>query len=421
MKQGSQDDQDLMELEALLDCKVLQDFQAHQVKKDRMDPKAWTDSKETLDCVGGKAQRESGVMLEERVLMVSLVHQEKMELMEQLAIRERLGLMGLQDHQDLLDPVEVPVQLAHLDPKVSREHLGCPVFLEQKEPQVTQVSREKGANRVYQDDEVHRDPREKEELMVLLVKMARKGRKEHRVILDRLDHRDYQVPQENRATLVKMEPLGHQEPRVRLDHQALPAFLVRVAKGVIQAPRVNQGHEVPQDGKEVAASQEPWEHLVNKDLRVSVVPQELLELQDFLAKMVLQENQEPVAKMDKRENGVLMVFQAKMVYLVQGEPPEHLVIPDLTDEMARRVLPERMVNRVKLDHRALLDPMVAWECLARKENRVHLERQELLAQLDLKALRGPMVILETEEKLGHLELMVLLVCEVFQAQLVLQD
>lgn len=41
-----------------------------RVKKDRTDPKAWTDSKETLDCVGGKAQRESGVMLEERCCLI---------------------------------------------------------------------------------------------------------------------------------------------------------------------------------------------------------------------------------------------------------------------------------------------------------------------------------------------------------------
>lgn len=312
MKQDSQADQDLMELEALLDCKVLQDFQANQVKKDQMDPKVWTDSKETLDSVGGKALRESGVILEKRALVVSLVTQEKMELMEPLVIRERLGLMGLQEHQDLLDPPEVPVQLAHLDPKVSREQLEHLVFPERKEPQVTQVLREKGENRVYQDDEVYRDPREKEELMVHLVVTVRKGRKDHRVILDRLDHRDYQAPQDNRASLVKMEPLDHQEHRVRPDQQALPAFLVRVVKGVIQVPRVNQGHEVPKDGKEGAASQGHWEHLVNKDLRVSGVPQEPVEQQDFLAKMVLQENQEPVAKMDKREKGVQMVFQVKM-------------------------------------------------------------------------------------------------------------
>lgn len=97
------------------------------------------------------------------------------------------------------------------------------------------------------------------------------------------------------------------------------------------------------------------------------------------------------------------------------------MILDLMDEMARRVLVERTVNQEKLDHRALQDPMVAWDCLGRKENRVHLERQELLAQLDLKALREPMEILENEEKLEHQELMELLVCEVFQAQLVLQD
>lgn len=312
MKQGSQADQDLMELEALLDCKVLQDFQAHRVKKDQTDLKAWMDSKETLDSVGGKVPRESGVILEERVLVVSLVTQEKMELMEHLAIGETLGLMGLQEHQDLLDPLDLLVQLVLLDPKVSREQLEHLVFPERKDLQVTQVLREKGENRAYQDGEVYRDPRAKEELMVPLVKTARKGRKEHRVTLDRLDHRDYQAPQDNRASLVRMEPLGHQEHRVRLDHQALQAFLVRVVKGVIQAPRVKQGHEVPKDGKEGEASQEQWEHLVSKELRVSVVPREPLEQQDFLAKMVLQENQEPMAKMDKREKGVQMVFQVKM-------------------------------------------------------------------------------------------------------------
>lgn len=95
------------------------------------------------------------------------------------------------------------------------------------------------------------------------------------------------------------------------------------------------------------------------------------------------------------------------------------MILDLTEETAKRVLLERMVNQAKLDHRDLQDPMVAWECLGRKENRVQPASQGHLALLDLKALREPMVILENEEKLGRLELMELLVCEVFQAQLAL--
>jgi len=33
------------------------------------------------------------------------------------------------------------------------------------------------------------------------------------------------------------------------------------------------------------------------------------------------------------------------------------------------VLLERMVSQAKWDHRALQDPMVAWDCLGRKENR----------------------------------------------------
>ena len=37
-----------------------------RVKKDHKGPKAWTDSKEILDSVGGKAPRESGVILVER-------------------------------------------------------------------------------------------------------------------------------------------------------------------------------------------------------------------------------------------------------------------------------------------------------------------------------------------------------------------
>lgn len=64
--------------------------------------------------------------------------------------------------------------------------------------------------------------------------------------------------------------------------------------------------------------------------------------------------------------------------------------------------------------------MVAWDCLGRKENRVHLESPVLQALLDLKALREPMAIMESEENLGRLELMELLDCEVFRAQLVLQ-
>lgn len=35
-----------------------------------MDQKAWMDSKATLDLLGGKAPRESGVILEERFCLV---------------------------------------------------------------------------------------------------------------------------------------------------------------------------------------------------------------------------------------------------------------------------------------------------------------------------------------------------------------
>jgi len=420
VKQVSQVDQDLMELEALLDYKVLQDLQAHRETKDQMDQTAWMDSKATLDSLGGKAPKESGVILERRALMVSRAPQEEMALMEQLVSRERLGQMGLQEHQDLSDLQELPVHKAHLDPKVSRDRLVHLVLPERKDPQETQVLREKGENRVYQDEEVFRVPPEKEELTVPLVKMVRKGRKEHRVILDRLDHRDCQVRLENRASLARMEPMDPQEHRVRLEHLAHLAYLVRVEKGVIQALLVNQGQEVLMDGLEGGASKEQWVQLVNKDLRVNVVPQGFLELRDFLAKMVLQENQEPMAEMGKRENGVQMVFQVKMVRPVQGELPDLQVIPDLMDEMARRVLLERMVSQAKWDHRALQDPMVAWDCLGRKENRVHLESPVLQVLLDLKALREPMAIMESEENLGRLELMELLDCEVFRAQLVLQ-
>lgn len=353
MKQVSQVDQDLMELKALLDYKVLQDLQAHREIKDQMDQKAWMDSKATLDTLGGKAPRESGVVLEERVLMVSRAPQEEMALMDHLVIGERLGQMGLQEHQDLSDLQELPVHKAHLDPKVSRDRLVHLVLPARKDLQETQVLREKGENRVYQDEEVQRVPREKEEVTVPLVKTARKDRREHRVILVRLDHRDCQAHLEHRASLVRMEPMDPQEHRVRLEHLARLAYLARVENGVMQALLVNQGQEVLMDGLEGGASKEQWVQLVNKDLRVNVVPQEFLELQDFLAKMVLEENQEPMAEMDKRENGVQMVFQVEMVHPVQGDHQDHQVILDLMDEMAKRVLLERTVNQAKWDHRAL--------------------------------------------------------------------
>lgn len=49
-----------------------------------------------------------------------------------------------------------------------------------------------------------------------------------------------------------------------------------------------------------------------------------------------------------------------------------------------------------------------------------MESPVLQVLLDLKALREPMAIMESEENLGRLELMELLDCEVFRAQLVLQ-
>lgn len=99
---------------------------------------------------------------------------------------------------------------------------------------------------------------------------------------------------------------------MRPDQPDLQAFLARVVNGEIQALRVNQGHEVLKDGKEGVANLDSWEQLVNKDPRVSAVLLDLLEQPDFLVKMVLEENQEPMAEMGKREKGDQMVLQVKM-------------------------------------------------------------------------------------------------------------
>ena len=54
------------------DCKLPFNFMKRifRVKKDQMDPKVWTDSRETLDSVEGKVLRESGVILEERYCLI---------------------------------------------------------------------------------------------------------------------------------------------------------------------------------------------------------------------------------------------------------------------------------------------------------------------------------------------------------------
>ena len=52
-------------------CKLLKFI--FRVKKDQMDQKARMDSKETLDCVGEKAPRESGAFLETRCCLIHII------------------------------------------------------------------------------------------------------------------------------------------------------------------------------------------------------------------------------------------------------------------------------------------------------------------------------------------------------------
>lgn len=130
-------------------------------------------------------------------------------------------------------------------------------------------------NRVYQVKEVNRVLLVTQEIMVLMVQMVLKDRKENRVILDQLDRKAYLDPQENRVDQVKMEPWVPQVHRVRLDPQDLQDLLVRVAQGETKVPLVHLGQEVHKDDRESEASQDRWDPLENRVPRDSVVHQAL--------------------------------------------------------------------------------------------------------------------------------------------------
>lgn len=72
-------------------------------------------------------------------------------------------------------------------------------------------------------------------------------------------------------------------------------------------------HEVHEDDKESEANQDRWEPLENKVPQDSVALQAPWAQQDYQEQMEVLENQEILAKMDKKEKGDLMVLLERMV------------------------------------------------------------------------------------------------------------
>lgn len=114
-----------------------------------------------------------------------------------------------------------------------------------------------------------------------------------------------------------------------------------------------------------------------------------------------------------------MAFQVKMDYPAQGVLQDLPVPQDQMAEMEIRVLGEKMAKLVKQDRRDLLDQMVSWDKLDRRERRVQLENLVLLGPQALKDPRELVVTSENVENLDKQALMVHQVLEVSLAQLVL--
>lgn len=115
-----------------------------------------------------------------------------------------------------------------------------------------------------------------------------------------------------------------------------------------------------------------------------------------------------------------MVLMVKMGSLGQGVPPAPQALLELMAKMEKRVLEAKMANQEKLGHRDLQDRTGEWVKLVRKENRVLLVKQALLAQQELKVPRELVVTLENGEKQDNLVLMVHLALGASLAQLVSQ-